>query len=46
MIKDLDGGVDFPVKSFGIGERLMGQMMRLEIMPNNLNIVEFGRVLG
>jgi len=46
VIQGLGGGVDFPVKSFGIGERLMGQMMCLEVVPSNLNVVEFGRVLG
>jgi hypothetical protein len=46
VIQGIDGGVDFPVKGFGIGERPMCQMMCFEIVPNNLNIVEFGRVLG
>ncbi len=28
-----------------VGEGLMGEMMRLEIVPDDLDIVEFGRVL-
>ncbi len=38
--------MDFTIKRSGIGERLMGQMRRLEIAPDNLDIVELGRVLG
>src|SRR5271166_5895346 len=45
-VQGFDGGVYFAIESFGIGECLMGQMMRLEIVPDNLDIVELGRVLG
>jgi len=45
LVQSFDGCVDFAVESVGIGEGLMGQMMRLEIVPDNLDIVELGRVL-
>ena len=38
------GGVDCAVEGVGVSEGLMGQMMRLEIVPDNLDIVEFGCV--
>ncbi len=38
--------MDLTIKRFGVGERLMSQMVRLEVVPDNLDIVEFGRVLG
>ena len=38
--------VDFAVAGFGIGKCLMGQIMRLEIAPDNLDVIEFRRVLG
>ena len=37
--------MDFSVEC-GIGERLMGKVMRLEIMPDNLDVFQFGRVFG
>ncbi|MGY3614113.1 hypothetical protein ACVJGD_000309 [Bradyrhizobium sp. USDA 10063] len=40
------GGVDGSIESFGIGEGLVGQMMSFEIVPDNFDVVEFGRVLG
>ena len=36
--------VDCVVESFGVSKGLMGQMMRLEIAPDNFDIVEFGCV--
>ena len=38
--------MDGPIESFGVGEGLVGQMMRFEIVPDNFDVVEFGRVLG
>ena len=38
--------VDFAVEGFGIGKCLMGQIMRLEIAPDNLDVIEFRRVFG
>ena len=38
--------MDGSIESFGIGEGLMGQMMRFEIVPDHFDVVEFGRVLG
>ena len=38
------GCVDCAVEDVGISEGLMGQMARLEIVPDNLDVVEFGCV--
>ena len=38
--------MDFAIKRFDIGERLMGQMVRLEIAPDNLDVIEFKGVFG
>lgn len=38
--------MDGSIESFGIGEGLVGQMMRFEIVPDNFDVVEFGRVFG
>ena len=38
--------MDFAIKRFGIGECLMGQMMRLEIAPDNLDVIELRCVFG
>ena len=38
--------VDFAVEGFGVGECLMGQVMRLEIAPDDLDVVELRRVFG
>ena len=40
------GGVDGAIEVLGLGEGLVGQMMRFEIVPDDLDVVEFGRVLG
>ena len=40
------GCVDCAVEGVGISEGLMGQMARLEIVPDNLDVVEFGCVFG
>jgi hypothetical protein len=37
--------VDFAVERCNVSESLVGQMMRFEIMPGNLDVVEFGGVL-
>ena len=34
----MDGGVE----GFGVGEGLVGEMMGFEIMPDDLDVVEFG----
>ena len=36
--------MDGTVEGVGVGESLMGQMVRLEIVPDNLDVVEFGCV--
>jgi hypothetical protein len=41
-----DGGMDGAIESCGVGESLVSQMMGFEIMPDNLDVVEFGRILG
>lgn len=38
------GGVDGAVEGFGVGEGLVGQMMRFEVVPDNLDVVELGGV--
>jgi hypothetical protein len=38
------GGVDGSIESFDIGEGLMGQMMRFEIVPDHFDVVEFARI--
>ena len=45
-VQGFDGRVDFAIKRFGIGECLMGQMVRLEIAPDNLDVIEFRCVFG
>jgi hypothetical protein len=45
-VQRFGGLVDFAVERFDIGERLMGEMMRLEIVPDDLDVIEFGRVFG
>ena len=38
--------MDGAIEVLGVGEGLVGQMMRFEVVPDNLDVVEFGRVLG
>ena len=38
--------MDSLVKRGSISEGLMGEMMRLEVVPDDLNVVEFGRIFG
>ena len=45
-VQGFDGRVDFAIKCFGIGECLMGQMVRLEIAPDNLDVIELRCVFG
>ena len=40
------GGVDGAIRSLGVGKGLVGQMMRVEIVPDNLDVVELGCVFG
>ena len=41
-----DGVMDGLVERGGVGEGLVGEMMGLEVAPDELDIVEFGRVFG
>jgi hypothetical protein len=43
-VQDLDGSVDGRVEGFCIGKCLVSEMMGFEIMPDDLDVVEFGRV--
>ena len=43
-VQGTHGCVDCAVEGVGISEGLMGQMARLEIVPDNLDVVEFGCV--
>ena len=45
-IEVLHGFVDRAVQVFSVGKGLMRQVMRLEIMPDDLNVVEFRSILG
>ena len=45
-VQGFNGRVDFAIKRFGIDEGLMGQMVRLEIAPDNLDVIEFRCVFG
>ena len=45
-VQSFDRRVDFAIKRIDIGERLMGQMTCFEIVPDDLNVIEFGRVFG
>ena len=38
--------MDFAIKRFGIGECLMGQMIRLEIAPDDLDVIKLRCVFG
>ena len=45
-VQSFDRRVDCAIKRFDIGERLMGQMMRFEIAPDNLDVIELRCVFG
>jgi hypothetical protein len=38
--------MDRPIECISVREGLMGEMMRLEIMPDGLDVVQFRRILG
>lgn len=38
--------MDGLVERGDVGKGLMGEVMRLEVVPDDLDVVEFGRVLG
>jgi hypothetical protein len=46
VIEGADGLVDRLVESVGVGEGLMGEVMRLEIAPDSLDVVQFRRIFG
>jgi hypothetical protein len=45
-IQLVHGLVDRPIKCVSVSEGLMGEMVRLEIMPNGLDVVQFWDVLS
>ena len=45
-IQCVHGLVDRPVEFVSISEGLMCEMMRLEVVPHDLDVVQFGRILG
>ena len=45
-VEVVDGVVDGLVERGDVGEGLVGEMMRLEVAPDRLDVVEFGRVFG
>ena len=46
VVQGFDRPVDFAVEGFGVGKCLMGEIMRLEIAPDDLDVVELRRVFG
>ena len=46
LVEVVNGSVDGLVEVCGIGEGLMGEVMRLEIAPDGFDVVEFGSVFG
>ena len=46
VIEGVDGLVDRLVECVGVGEGLVGEMMRLEVAPDGLDVVQFRRVFG
>jgi hypothetical protein len=44
LIKVFDGRMDCLVECVDVGECLMGEVMRLQVVPDDLDIIEFGRV--
>ena len=45
-LRSVHGLVDGLVECVGVGEGLMGEVMGLEVAPNRLDVVEFGRIFG
>jgi hypothetical protein len=45
LVQGGDGCMDGAVEGVGVSEGLMGQMVRLEIVPDHLDVVELGCVL-
>src|SRR5579863_8509166 len=45
-VEIVNGCVDGVVECGDIGEGLMGEVMGLEVVPDHLDVVEFGRVFG
>jgi hypothetical protein len=46
VIEGADGVVDRLVECVGVGESLVGEMMRLEVAPDEFDVVQFGCVFG
>ena len=44
LVQGLDGCVDCAIEGDFVGEGVVGQMVRLEIMPDDLDVVELGCV--
>ena len=44
VVQGGDGCVDGAIESVVVGEGVVGEMVRLEIVPDNLDVVELGRV--
>ena len=45
-VQVVDGGMDRLVEGGDVREGLMGEVVRLEIVPDDLDVIEFGRVFG
>ena len=46
MVEIFDGCVDGLFECGDVGEGLMGQVVRLEVMPDDLDVIEFERIFG
>lgn len=44
LIEGLDGFMDGLVKRVGVGEGLVGEVMRLEIAPDGFDVVQLRRI--
>lgn len=45
-IEVFDGRMDRGVERGDVGEGLMGELMRLEVVPDDLNVIQFRRIFG
>ena len=46
LVEFIHGVVDRLVERVNAGKGLMSQVIRLEVVPDNLDVVEFRRILG
>src|SRR5208282_3082120 len=44
VVQGLDSLMDGSIEVGGVGEGVVGEIVRFEIVPDNLDVVEFGRI--